>query len=152
MSEPSAQQAAPAAAHSAVDITDDLRSQGHLTGEDWNAEDRIYRLGERVLKVKTFHDLAASRLGHEVLRISVSDADETGKARRRPDGAPAILVQGFPVTIASFSEVDLGAVLEQARQGAVEIADRAARQAEGLARAAGVAATTALPPLMRTPQ
>lgn len=124
----------------ATDITDALRAQGRLVGDDFNNEDRVYRLDDRVLKVKTFHDLGASALGYEVLRISVSDADDTGKAKRRPNGEPAILVHSFPVTIASFEEVDLGVVLEGARQMAVAMAVRAARNAEALAGATGVGA------------
>lgn len=124
----------------AVDVTEELRAQGHLVGVDFNNEDRVYRMEGRLLKVKTFHDQTASAPGLEILRVSVSEAGEDGKALRRPNGQPAILVDRFPVTIASQAEINLPTVLEQVRQQACEVADRAARNYEALQGVTGVAA------------
>ncbi len=55
----------------------------------------------------------------------------------------AILVNSFPVTLSSYEEVNLPVVLERARQGAVEMADRAARNFEALQAVTGVGALPA---------
>ena len=101
------------------DVTDQLRADGHLTGDDENPEDRVYRIGTeasgRLIKVKTWHDLSASAHGREVYRVSGAAVGSNGKALRREDGTPAVYQQGRTVTAHADSETDLITDVEVAR-------------------------------------
>lgn len=119
-----------------IDVTDELRAKGCLVGPDRNDEDRVYRVGEgkdaALVKVKTFHDRAASRHGAEVYRVTGAMAGADGKALRRADGSPAVQSLGRSLTVQADQDVDLVVEIEKARFACV----RDTLRAEQLARAA----------------
>lgn len=115
------------------DITDALRADGHLTGPDWNPEDRVYAHGDDRVKVKTWHDAKASGHGREVYRFSGSIVGPDGKAIRRDNGEPAVQDRGHSLTVHADSETNLIRDIERERFECVRITVRA----EALYRQAG---------------
>ena len=86
--------------HGAVDIS--------VNVPDLNDEDTIFRTAAGYfVKVKTWHDHDASRLGQEVFRVSGSITGPEGKAVVGPDGRPQVHDQGRHLVVASHAPVDL---------------------------------------------
>lgn len=101
-----------------VDVTDQLRAAGYLTGPDFNDHDRVYELDGVRVKVKTFREVVTQPAPSpvpgvealptlvDVFRFSGSEVGEDGKALTR-DGRPAICLQPDHLTVQADAEVDL---------------------------------------------
>lgn len=113
----------------------DVTAQLH----DLNPEDRVFRRGNSHVKVKVRRDLAASRLGQEVLRVSGAHADAKGKAKRRAGGVIEIVPLAVTVLAdGSMSPAQLAAAVDSARRTVVEHTLAAATLARGLDALEGV--------------
>lgn len=100
------------------DVTEHLRGRGHLTAADYNSEDRVYRCGPVLVKVKTFHEPPAEH-GEEILRLSGSVVGEDGKALTRDDGKLAIYKYGRHLTVHAYAPTDIARDLERERLNCV---------------------------------
>lgn len=127
-----------------VDVTDALRAQGFLTGEDANPEDRVYELDGFRVKVKTWHEVhpvpAKLPTGLEltsvvdVFRVAGSLVGDDGKAVRLFNDLPAVYGFGRHVTVHHDADVNLVVEIERLRFDCVRDTIRAAsRHREGLA-------------------
>lgn len=97
-----------------IDVTDELRRAGHLTGADRNDEDRVYRFEDLLVKVKTWRDTKASSLTSVVYRVSGSIVGEDGKALRDTGGKP--MVQAQPRTLIVYPETPTDFIVDVERE------------------------------------
>lgn len=119
-----------------VDISDELA--------DLNVEDRVYRVGDAVVKVKTWHDATHSEHGREVFRASGSFCGPDGKALLR-NGKPRVHSFRRHLVIHSDSDVDLGAEIEAMRLAVIADTLRAERHFTAVESAVGVGTLNAEP-------
>lgn len=90
-----------------LDVTGELRDQGHLVDEDHNPEDTVYfyRDGEPdslLIKVKAWHDKKASQPGCQIIRFSGAVVGPNGKAIRDEGGNPLIYALDRTITIMAY--------------------------------------------------
>ena len=113
--------------------------------DDLNVEDRVYRVGDQKVKVKTWHDASHSEHGCEIFRASGSFCGHDGKALRR-DGRPRVHDFRRHLVVHSDSDVDLAAEIETLRRGVIADTLRAERHYSAVGSIAGLG-TTATPPV-----
>ena len=124
-----------------VDVTVEL-------SHPFNAEDRAYRIGDQVVKVKTWHDPAISQLGREGFRMTAALCDATGAALRDARGEPQVVRAEYQyyagVEAAEIEGFDPVQKLEEARRDCARSALAAQRNRDALLAAPGVASSLAL--------
>lgn len=130
-----------------LDVTDRLRAEGFLTGEDENPEDRVYELDGVLVKVKTFFEQTPLPVvlpgGYELVglvdtyRVSGSEVGPDGKALRI-DGRAAVYPFGDALVVQADDDCDLVAELERKRFDVVEKCVRASRNRRAAGGLTGV--------------
>lgn len=109
---------------SIIDVTQELREEGHLVGEDHNDEDLVFFFNDgydagHFVKIKTIYDEPASAVGRLIFRVTGAMAGENGKALRRADDKPEVYDFERTHTAQSFADEDLSLALHQAQRACV---------------------------------
>lgn len=145
-----------------VDVTADLHAAGHLTGDDFNPRDRVFRCGDELVKVKTEYvdhslplpmDVAGRPAAHivRVFHFSGSEVGEDGKAKLTADGAPRIWAMGDHLTVHPYEPSDWKALVADKQRICAWWTIVAARNAAEADELPGVAAR-ALPAALAVAQ